>query len=60
MPIFEYKCEQCGHVMEFLEKRAGAHKHKCERCKSSKLEKLLSGFSVGRSAPPPMCGTCPA
>ena len=59
MPIFEYRCADCGHTMEFLEKRAGVNKHKCERCNSSKLEKLLSEFSVGRSAPPPMCSECP-
>lgn len=59
MPIFEYQCKDCGHTMEVLEKRSGAHKHKCEQCKGSKLEKLLSGFAVGRSAPPPMCGGCP-
>ena len=59
MPIFEYECGDCGHTMEFLEKRAGPHKHTCERCKSSKLKKDWSSFSVGGSAPPPMCGMCP-
>ena len=59
MPIFEYRCADCGHTMEFLEKKAGVNKHKCERCNSSKLQKLLSEFSVGRGAPPPMCGECP-
>ena len=60
MPIFEYECRNCGHVMEFLEKSRGPHRHKCEKCESSKLSKLLSGFTVGRSAPPPACGMCPS
>jgi putative FmdB family regulatory protein len=66
MPIFEYKCNDCGHTMEFLEKQAGkstrlmADKHICEKCKSENLQKLFSGFSVGRSEPPtPGCRTCP-
>jgi len=60
MPIFEYECQDCGHRMEFLEKRAGKHKHTCEQCKGSNLQKMLSGFSVGRSAAAPICRTCPA
>ena len=49
MPIFEYKCTQCGHKAEFLEKRGGKTKHVCKKCGSSDMEKLLSGFSVGQS-----------
>ena len=66
MPIFEYKCKKCGHKMEFLEKSSGGPKHVCERCKSSDLQKLFSGFSVGqgnKSSPRgnESCptGTCP-
>jgi len=57
MPIFEYKCNDCGHVMEFLEKQTS--KHICEKCKSENLQKLFSGFSVGRSKPSTSgCETC--
>ena len=49
MPIYEFKCRKCGHVTEFLERSGGKHKHLCERCKSSDLQKLLSGFSVGQA-----------
>lgn len=60
MPVFEYKCNDCGHRMEFLEKGRGNHKHICEKCKGTNLKKLLSGFSVGRGEPPtPGCKTCP-
>lgn len=58
MPIFEYECQDCGHTMEFLEKSSGKHKHACGQCKSSNMQKMLSGFSVGRVTPP-ICGACP-
>jgi len=48
MPIFEYKCNKCGHKTEFLEKSGSKGKHVCERCQSSDLQKLFSGFSVGQ------------
>jgi len=62
MPIFEYKCNKCGQRTEFLEKSGGKGKHVCEKCGSSDMQKLFSGFSVGQngnkndSCP---TGTCP-
>jgi putative FmdB family regulatory protein len=50
MPIFEYKCNKCGHTMEFLEKSSGGHKRVCDRCKSSDLQKIFSNFAVGHSS----------
>ncbi|MBN1817988.1 MAG: zinc ribbon domain-containing protein [Sedimentisphaerales bacterium] len=49
MPIFEYQCQKCGHVTEFLESRDSPKKHPCARCGSEYTEKLFSGFAVGRS-----------
>jgi len=66
MPIYEYKCRKCGHVMEILEKSGGKRRHICEQCKSDELQKLPSGFSVGSSGGSlsggGSCptGTCPA
>jgi putative FmdB family regulatory protein len=66
MPIFEYKCQKCGHIMEFLEKSGSSRKHVCERCKSSNLQKIFSGFSVGQASDSSLrgndscpTGTCP-
>jgi putative FmdB family regulatory protein len=60
MPIFEYKCNDCGNVMEVLEKTRGHFKYKCEKCNSSNLQKLLSNFAVGRSeSTSPVCQACP-
>ncbi len=61
MPIFEYKCNDCGHVMEFLEKSDSAKKHTCERCSGSNLQKLLSSFAVGQSkSSNQTCESCPS
>ncbi|MFW6107480.1 MAG: FmdB family zinc ribbon protein [bacterium] len=63
MPIFEYKCEECGHVTEVLERAGSRADHKCRKCGSSRMEKLLSAFGVGkgRSSSDGSCptGTCP-
>lgn len=66
MPIYEFKCRKCGHITEFLERSDSKRKHLCERCKSSDLQKLLSGFSIGQtdissSGGNDLCptGTCP-
>lgn len=66
MPLYEFKCRKCGHVMEFLERSGGKHKHLCECCKSPDLQKLLSGFSIGQADKSPSggnescpTGTCP-
>ncbi|MHC4556474.1 MAG: FmdB family zinc ribbon protein [Planctomycetota bacterium] len=61
MPIFEYKCNNCGHTMEFLEKTRTPRKHSCEKCSSTDLHKLLSGFAVGQSkSTSQACETCPS
>ncbi len=46
MPIFEYRCTQCGHATAFLEKAPSRRKHPCEECGSAKTEKLLSTFAA--------------
>lgn len=64
MPIFEYRCKKCGHRMEFLEKARSSGKHKCEKCGSNELDKIISTFSAGvsdKSGGGDSCptGTCP-
>ncbi|MCU0916796.1 MAG: zinc ribbon domain-containing protein [Planctomycetes bacterium] len=58
MPIFEYRCGQCGHVMEVLQKGRTAGKLVCAKCGGSDLRKLLSGFAVGKAAASPACDSC--
>lgn len=67
MPIFEYKCEKCEVVAEFLESSAGKKKHKCEKC-GEDMKKQFSSFSgrMGKSSAScaknpgcPQAGCCP-
>ena len=61
MPIFEYKCQQCGHVTEVLQKSRKATKQTCPQCGGSDMKKLLSGFAVAQAkSSAPACDSCPA
>ena len=50
MPIFEFKCEKCGQVSEFL---VGVSQEKpdlrCKKCGNDKLKKMMSAGVVGKS-----------
>jgi putative FmdB family regulatory protein len=47
MPIYEYKCQDCGHPVEVMQKITDAPLSECEKC-GGKLEKQwsLSGFQL--------------
>jgi len=47
MPIFEYKCEDCGHVTEVLEKPGARKKRTCGQCGGHKMAKIFSAFGLG-------------
>ncbi|MGA8221135.1 MAG: FmdB family zinc ribbon protein [Candidatus Acidiferrales bacterium] len=32
MPLFEYKCEKCGHLFEKIEKHSASQTKKCPKC----------------------------
>ncbi|MHC4528807.1 MAG: FmdB family zinc ribbon protein [Planctomycetota bacterium] len=49
MPIFEYRCDKCGKISEFLEGASSKPKRKCAHCGSGKLSRQLSVFSAGVS-----------
>jgi putative FmdB family regulatory protein len=45
MPIFEYKCGDCGEEFDDLDSIANRDKpHKCPACGSTKSERQLSVF----------------
>ncbi len=73
MPIYEYKCNQCGSYSEILHKTSKVTTVTCPQCQSNEMEKLISApgalITKGGSsdAPPPCpnrnrCGAqgCPA
>ena len=50
MPIYEYRCEDCGRVSEFLLIRTDeTFVPQCKRCKSKKMSRVLSRVRVVRS-----------
>ena len=51
MPIYEYQCSKCGHVLEVLqrmdENRAGQN---CPKCGENNLVKKISAANIGKSS----------
>ena len=39
MPIYEYKCDDCGKITELLENAGNKGERKCAHCGSTKLAK---------------------
>jgi putative FmdB family regulatory protein len=64
MPLFEYRCADCGHLFEFLTRSETTPA--CPKCASQSLEKQLSVFAVGATsggrsanvAPDSPCASC--
>ena len=48
MPIYEYRCEGCGHDLEALQKMSDADLRDCPACGQPQLRKLISasGFQL--------------
>src|SRR5713101_725414 len=50
MPIYEYRCTDCGRKTTVLTLRVSEQvEPKCERCGSGKLTRLMSRFALLRS-----------
>ncbi len=48
MPIFEYVCKDCNQHFEAVV--LGSRKPECPQCHSSRLDQMISVFSVGTSS----------
>lgn len=48
MPIYDFKCNDCGHEFDILESVSehDEHKEKCPKCKSENIERILVAVSV--------------
>jgi putative FmdB family regulatory protein len=48
MPIYEYRCDACGHELESLQKMGAAPLLDCPSCHKASLRKLISaaGFQL--------------
>jgi putative FmdB family regulatory protein len=51
MPIYEFKCDDCGTVFEVLRRDAGEAVCRCPHCSSEKCRRLISRV-VTRTAKP--------
>jgi putative FmdB family regulatory protein len=54
MPLFEYRCESCGHRFEQLTRSGVAPA--CPKCQGERLEKQLSTFAVSVQGSSPSSG----
>lgn len=45
MPIYEYRCDACGHYLEALQKLSEAPLKTCPECSESALTRLMSAPS---------------
>ncbi len=58
MPIYEYKCDDCGTEFEALVfSAADMMAVACKKCESPKVVKLMSGAAVGHSGEKSPCST---
>ncbi|HTP48092.1 MAG TPA: FmdB family zinc ribbon protein [Casimicrobiaceae bacterium] len=48
MPIYEYRCDACGHKLEALQKLSDSPLKECPSCGKARLSKLVSaaGFQL--------------
>ena len=60
MPIFEYRCEGCGKISEFLVGVSQENpKIECSHCGGSNLKKVLSKLNfVAKSSTPEPSAAC--
>ena len=50
MPIYEFRCDECGKISEFLLIKTGeAFIPQCKQCKSKRMSRVLSKVRVIRS-----------
>ena len=51
MPIYEFKCNNCGHDFDIIESLREHDKHLeiCPKCKSENIERVLGAIGVKTS-----------
>jgi len=68
MPIYEYRCIECGHVSELLVNIGrNSDELKCDSCGGSRIEQLMSASSIsidnqysGHASGSTCCGSNPS
>jgi putative FmdB family regulatory protein len=58
MPLYEYRCRDCGHRFEILQRLGeGAAGLACPRCRAAALDKQFSTFATASASGPSTAGT---
>ena len=61
MPLYEFRCEACGQVQEFLLRVGdGAEGLACRRCGAGRLVKQFSSFATSSGRPAGPAAPCGA
>jgi len=56
MPIYEYRCKECGDNFSRLQRiGSGNDGVKCPKCESASVERLLSSFASTSGSPDVAC-----
>jgi putative FmdB family regulatory protein len=58
MPIYDFKCRECGKVAEKLVRNSDNKKIICPDCGSGNMEKLISSSYLVKTASPSSSATC--
>ncbi|MFP4502117.1 MAG: FmdB family zinc ribbon protein [Candidatus Hydrogenedentota bacterium] len=59
MPLFNFRCKKCGHVMEVLQRGTPTDQLTCEVCGAKDLDKLMCSFRVGGGGTGSSENACP-
>ena len=52
MPLYEYRCEQCGRAFELLRRMSDADRDLvCPECRSQQVRRLFSTFATTGCGP---------
>jgi len=58
MPIYEYRCAECGERFENLVPRHDAEPPSCIGCGGKRVERVPSTFAVAQPGAAPIAGPC--
>lgn len=58
MPVYEYRCGQCGRVVEVLQRTHEERTIHCQACGNRNMERMISAGHLMRMSCGPSSGTC--
>jgi putative FmdB family regulatory protein len=61
MPIYEYRCNDCGQIFEILTtSRSSTEPPLCRHCQSTRVKKIISAGSFRSASATPLPTAAPA